>query len=113
MPSTRFYMMIEWSVPIGQARPLTMALHSVAAEIRAIRGCVGCSVATDLGNHGTVRYTEAWQTEEHLRLRMQSDTFSHLIMLIEDAIQRPLIEFGLGRETRGFDFVTEVRASTR
>jgi quinol monooxygenase YgiN len=53
-------MMIEWFVPFGQTRALTMALHSLAAETRTTPGCIGCSVATDIGNRGTVRYIEEW-----------------------------------------------------
>ena len=103
--------MIEWFVPLGQARPLTMALHSIAAETRTIHGCAGCSVSTDMAERGKVRYTEAWQTEDDLRQRMQSETFSQLIMLIEDSTQPPRIEFTLLHETRGFDFVAEVRTA--
>jgi quinol monooxygenase YgiN len=105
-------LMIEWFVPLGQARPLTMALHSIAAETRTIHGCAGCSVSTDMAERGKVRYTEAWQTEDDLRQRMQSETFSQLIMLIEDSTQAPRIEFTLLHETRGFDFVAEVRAAS-
>ena len=65
------------------------------------------------GNRGTVRYTEEWLTEDDLRQRMRSDTFSHLITLMEDAAQPPRIEFTLAHETRGLDFVEEVRALTR
>jgi quinol monooxygenase YgiN len=104
-------MTIEWFMPLGQTRPIMMALHSVAAETRTARGCAGCSVATDLADRGIVRYTEEWLTEDDLRLRMQSDTFSRLIVLIEDATQPPRIEFTLPHETRGIDFVAEVRES--
>ena len=37
-------MTIEWFVPLGQTRPITMALQSLAADTRTTRGCVGCSV---------------------------------------------------------------------
>jgi quinol monooxygenase YgiN len=109
--STRVGMRIEWFVPLGQTRAITIALHSVAAETRTARGCVGCSVATDIGKRGVVRYAEEWLTEDDLRLHLHSDTFSHLIALIEDAMQPPHIEFTLPRGTRGLDFVEEVRAS--
>lgn len=111
MFSTCVRMMIEWFVPLGQTRPIMMALHSVAAETRAASGCVGCSVTTDIGNRGTMRYTEEWLTEDDLRIHMLSDTFEHLVTLIEDATQPPRIEFTLAHETRGFDFVEEVRGS--
>jgi quinol monooxygenase YgiN len=90
-----------------------MALHSVAAETRGMSGCVGCSVSTDIGKRGVVRYTEEWLTEADLRAHLLSDTFDSLFTLIDDATQRPEIEFTLARETRGFDFVEEVRASAR
>jgi quinol monooxygenase YgiN len=102
-------MTIEWFVPIGQTRPITMALHSLAFDTRTAHGCIGCSVATDIGTRATVRYTEEWLTEEDLRHRLRSDSFTQLVALIEDAAQRPRIEFLLAHETRGLDFVEEVR----
>ena len=106
-------MAIEWFVPIGQTRALTIALHSVAADTRTTRGCVGCSVSTDIGNRGVVRYTEEWTNEASLRERLRSDSFDPLFTLIEDATQPPRIEFTLAHEKRGLDFVEEVRASAR
>ena len=111
MLSTCVRMTIEWLVPLGQTRPMTMALHSLAADTRTTRGCVGCSVSTDIGKRGTVRYVEEWQTEDDLRRRLRSDSFAQLVTLIEDAGQPPRIEFALDRETRGLDFMQEVRRS--
>jgi len=106
-------MKVEWHVPISQASSTMSALHSIAAETRTRHGCVGCSVATDLTHRGTVRYTEEWLTEEDLRTQMQSDTFVQLIRLIEGATEPPRIEFVLPHETRGLDFVAEVRATAK
>ena len=105
-------MTIEWAVPLGQTRPITMALHLLAAETRTAHGCIGCSVATDIGNRGTVRYIEEWLTENDLRERLRSDNFSQLVTLMEGATQPPRIEFTLAHGTRGLDFVEEVRATT-
>jgi quinol monooxygenase YgiN len=104
-------MTIEWALPLGQTRPITMALHSLAAETRTTRGCVGCSVSTDIGNRGLVRYTEEWLTEEDLRQRVRSESFAHLVSLMEDGTQAPRIEFALDHQTRGLDFVEEVRGA--
>jgi quinol monooxygenase YgiN len=112
MLSTCVRMTIEWFVPLGQTRPITMALHSLAADTRTTRGCIGCSVSTDIGNRGTIRYVEEWQTEDDLRRRVQSETFAKLVNLVEDATQPPRIEFALDRETRGLDFVEEVRRTS-
>jgi quinol monooxygenase YgiN len=113
MVTTCVRMTIEWFVPLGQTRPITMALHSLAAETRSARGCIGCSVATDIGNRGTVRYTEEWLTENDLRQRVRGDSFNQLVSLIEDATQPPRIEFLLAHEKRGLDYVTEVRSTTQ
>jgi quinol monooxygenase YgiN len=106
-------MLIEWFVPLGQSRPITIALHSVAENTRATPGCVGCSVSTDIAKRATVRYIEEWSTEADLREHMRSDTFDHLVTLIEVATQPPRIEFELAHATRGLDFVEEVRATAR
>ncbi|HET9363176.1 MAG TPA: hypothetical protein VFO58_25680 [Vicinamibacterales bacterium] len=114
MSSTNVQMTIEWLVPFGQTRPLVMALHSLAADIRTRHGWVSCSVSTDIESQGTIRYAEEWQSEDDLRRRLVSDSFLQLAALMEDAAQPPRIEFALGGSTRGFDFVEEVRGgSTR
>jgi quinol monooxygenase YgiN len=102
-------MTVEWSVPLGQTRPITMALHAVAVETRAVHGCIGCSVTTDISHRGRVRYTEDWLTEGDLRERVRSDTFKHLVTLMEDSTLPPRVEFALAHETRGLDYVAEVR----
>jgi quinol monooxygenase YgiN len=111
MASTRVRMTIEWSVPIGQTRPLTSALHSLAADVRPTRGCVSCSVSSDLANRSVVRYVEEWQTEGDLRDRVAGDTFGQLVTLMEDASQPPQIEFTLARGTKGVEFIEEARGA--
>jgi len=112
MFSTSVRMIIEWLVPLGQTRAITSALHSLAAETRSRPGCLACSVSTDITNRSMVRYTEEWLTEEDLRERVRADSFRHLVSLMEDAAQPPRIEFALAHETRGLDFVQEVRLPT-
>src|SRR5262245_45470818 len=111
MSSTHARMTIEWSVPIGQTRPMTMALHSLAADVRPTFGCVSCSVSTDIANRGVVRYVEEWQSDDDLRLRVNGDTFMQVISLIEEAAHPPRIEFALARGTRGVEFIEEVRGA--
>ena len=111
MGSTSVRMSVEWYVPTGQARPITMALHSLANETRTMRGCIGCSVSTDFANQGAIRYTEEWLSEEDLRERVLADTFVQLVTMMEESLEPPRVEFVLGHGTRGLDFVEEVRAS--
>jgi quinol monooxygenase YgiN len=104
---------VEWFVPLGQARPITLALHAMMADTRRSHGCLGCSVSTGLADRGTVRYIEEWQTEEDLRCRLDSNSFRELVALIEDATEPPLVEFTLPEGTRGLDYVEEAWRSKR
>ena len=69
-------------------------------------------MSTDIGNHGTVRYTEEWLTEEDLRSALQIRHLRAARHADRGRDEPPRIEFTLAHETRGFDFVEEVRAST-
>jgi quinol monooxygenase YgiN len=71
-------MIVCWLTPIGQAHRITMALHSMMDDTRALHGCVGCSVSTRIRDQGVVRYVEEWQTEEDLRRRVGSSAFTGL-----------------------------------
>lgn len=110
MPGTQL-MTIEWNVPLGQTRPLTTALHTVAVDVRPMPGCTSCSVSTDIGKRGVVRYVEEWSSELDLKKRLRSESFVQLITLMEDSGQAPRIEFELSRECRGLDYLEEVRGA--
>ena len=111
MVPTAARMTIEWFVPAGQARPITMALHSLMDETRIAHGCVGCSVSMGLGEQGTVRYVEEWETEDDLRRRVRCTSFMQLVALMDVAIQAPHVEFALPNGRRGLDFAEEVRGA--
>jgi len=109
--STNVRMTVEWLVPLGQARPITMALHSLSADIRTSPGCAGSSVSTSQANGIAVRYIEDWETEGDLREHLRSVTFRRLIALVDGAIHPPRIEFTLPGGVRGLDYVVEVQRS--
>jgi quinol monooxygenase YgiN len=104
-------MTVFWSMPIGQAHRITEALHSMMDETRALHGCVGCSVSTQVRNSGFVRYVEEWRTEEDLRSRLRSGNFAGLAALMESSPKSPRIEFALPGGNRGMDFLDELQRS--
>jgi quinol monooxygenase YgiN len=106
-------MIVTWFVPLGQARPITSALHALMADARTVHGCTGCFVSTGMRDQGTVQYVEEWASEEDLRLRLESDAFRALATLIEEATESPNVEFVLPEGTRGLEYVEEVRKSRR
>jgi quinol monooxygenase YgiN len=102
-------MTVEWLVPLGQAQCISTALQSMMSATRATPGCLGCTVSTGLGEQGTVRYVEEWQTEQDLRRRLESDAFTRLAALIEASPRPPRLEFALPGGTRGLDLVEEIQ----
>jgi quinol monooxygenase YgiN len=106
-------MKIEWLVPVGQVRSITIALHSLSADTRTLHGCAGSSVSTEIAKDATLRYVEEWQTEDDLRDHLRSEAFGRLIGLVEAATKQPHIEFILPGGTRGLDYAAEVRRSQK
>ncbi|HKW00624.1 MAG TPA: hypothetical protein VJN96_12410 [Vicinamibacterales bacterium] len=101
-------MTLNWSVPPGEARPITEALHVLMIAARSERGYVNCSLSAELGDLAKVRYREEWQTEEDLQRQVKSPRFAKLAELIERATDRPLVQFRLTNSVRGLDYAEEL-----
>lgn len=56
-----------------------------------------------------MRYVEEWATEEDMRRRVQSDSFTSLLAVMESA-EKPEVQFDFVTTTRGLDYVEEARA---
>ena len=102
------HLVFEWTVLQGQTQPITAALQGVMLATRRQVGCLECSVSTAASDSVMVRYSEVWDTEEHLREHLRSERFRVLARLIEFATEPPRIEFVLPAGTRGIDYATEV-----
>ncbi len=101
-------MTISWLVPVGKTRSMTEALHALIKLTRAEPGCLGCSVAADVGDKGVIRYSEDWESEDALQQQFTTDRFKSLVSLVEDATESPVVEFNLPGGTRGLEYVEEV-----
>ena len=110
MGSPAVTMTLRWSIPLGESRCITDALHRVMAVARAQFGCIGCSVTTHVGRQVGVEYIEEWASEGDLRRELLSDRFTSLAALMESATEAPHVEFALPTGRRGLEYVEEVRA---
>jgi hypothetical protein len=68
-------------------------------------------VRTQESDESTVQYVEEWATEEAMRLHVRSERFTRLLEVLESASQAPCIQFDFVTETRGLDYVAEVRSA--
>ena len=103
-------MTVRWSVPLGESRAVTEALHRIMVDARQQRGCLGCTVVTDAGRQVGVRYVEEWASEEWLQQELRSDRFTMLAALMESSSEPPLVEFMLPEGACGLEYVEQVRA---
>jgi quinol monooxygenase YgiN len=101
---------------------LTVALHAASARsgqelldtlrflmtsTRLEDGCQECHAWLD--PDFTVHYLERWATEDDMRRRVRSPSFTSLLVVMEHARDTPEVQFDFVTTTRGLDFVAEVR----
>ena len=109
------------AIPVPMVR-LTVALHAASARLaqelldtlrflmtstRLEEGCQECHAWID--PDFTVHYLERWATEEDMRRRVRSPSFTSLLVVMEHARDTPQVQFDFVTTTRGLDFVAEVR----
>jgi quinol monooxygenase YgiN len=103
--------MLRLNVTLSAASPqnaenLLEGLEYQAPSTRLEHGCLGCGAW--LGADSTVRYCEDWATEDDLRRRVQSERFTSLLAVVEAATDAE-VEFHIVNQTRGLDYVVELR----
>ena len=98
-------------VPTGArgTQQLVHALKFLASPTSLEPGCLGCRVWTEDHDESSVRYEEIWATEEAIRMRVCSERFTRLLEVLESAPEAPSVQFDFVTETRGLDYVREVR----
>ena len=89
------------------AQDVVETLRFLMATTRLEPGCQECTVW--LEPPFTVRYGEGWATDADVRRRVQSSAFTSLLGLMECASEPPDVQFDFVTNTRGLDFVAEVR----
>ena len=100
---------VELAAPACGTQQLVHALQFLASPIRIEPGCLGCRVWIEDADESTVRYVEEWTTEAAMRLRVRSERFTRLLEVLESAATAPSVQFDFVAETRGLDYVAEVR----
>lgn len=104
---------VALAAPASGTDQLVHALRLLASPTSFEPGCLGCRVWTEETEEPTVRYIEEWATEDAMRLRVRSRRFTRLLEVLESAPTPPRVEFDFVTETRGLDYVAEVRERDR
>jgi len=106
--------MVRFAVALPMRGPgpkaALQALRLLASPIRVEPGCLGCRAWADDREESTVRYVEEWATEDAMRSRVRSARFTRILEVLESAAAPPSVRFDFVTETRGLDYVAEVRS---
>ena len=109
MTTATVRMILKWSVPHGESRPIVSALQGLMISTRSEAGCLGCSLSTEVRNRVVIHYTEEWNSENDLIRHLRSDRFAALAELMEYSSEYPTMEFNIQGATRGIDYAEEIR----
>ena len=90
---------------------LIEAFRFLMVSTRLERGCLSCSVWSE--PDASVHYVEEWQTEADMRRRVGSERFTSVLALVESVREAPSVQFDFITETRGLDYVEEIRHGAR
>jgi quinol monooxygenase YgiN len=89
---------------------LLEALRFLMLATRLEPGCCDCSVW--VSPDSTVHYVEEWQTEADMQSRVRSSDFTSLLGVIESVQQLPHVQFDFVNNTRGLDYVVQLRTAS-
>jgi quinol monooxygenase YgiN len=90
-----------------RVQDVVAAFRFLMVSTRVDRGCLACSVWSEPDS--SVQYVEEWSTEEDIRRRVRSDSFTSVLELLESVREPPHVQFDFVSSTRGLDYVAEVR----
>jgi quinol monooxygenase YgiN len=102
-------LVVVLAAPVRGTQQLLQALRFLALPTSFEPGCLGCRVLPEPDDESVVRYEEEWATEDALRLHVRSERFTQLLEVLESVPEAPRVQFDFVSQTRGLDYVEEVR----
>lgn len=96
-------------IPIRKRKEALAVLGSMIEKTRHQEGCTGCRLYRDVQVEGALLFEESWCDEEALHRHLRSETFRHILLVVEMAAEAPEIRFDWVTRSAGIEIVEEVR----
>ena len=93
----------------GRIQQTIQALRSLMVPAQLDRGCSGCWLYVDNMDSRCLCYVEEWATSGRPGARDLLARFTLLLSVMEEAPKAPSLEFRFISQTRGLDYVKEIR----
>ena len=106
------HLSVSLLAPPGHAREVSDALRVLARRARQDSACTFSEVCASLEDQNQLVLREEWAADGDLARYLRSADFTQILTLIEMAAAPPVLEFEVAGETRGLDYVLEVRGAS-
>ena len=77
---------------------------------RLSRGCSRVELYAEVEQPDVLCYLEEWEEEEELFAQLRVERFSHLLEVMECAVEPPFLEFRFVTARRGLDYIESSRS---
>lgn len=105
------HLVLRLVAPQGQARIVVDSLRAVARRARQDHSCRASDAYTSVEDQDHLVLEQDWRAESDLSRYIRSDDFTQILALIDMAAEVPHFELQNIGETRGLEYVKEVRRS--
>jgi quinol monooxygenase YgiN len=97
------------TMPGGHELDTVRALRAFWDATCSLPGCRGGGVYQEAGSLGTALYVEIWEDAAQLETHVRSRGYDRLLAIMETAATYPELRFNLVAETRGLEWVEQLR----
>lgn len=103
---------LGFTVAPQKREELRRALTSMLGPTGAEAGCESCQLYQESSDANAFRFEAHWRSQNDLARHMLSDQYRALLVLMELSVEPPSIEFHTVSESRGLDFIQELRGAS-
>ena len=103
------HLVLRFVAPQGQARIVVDSLRAVARRARQDHACEASNAYTSVEDQDHLVLEQDWRAVSDLSRYIRSDDFTQVLALIDMSAEAPRFELQHIGETRGLDYVIEVR----
>ena len=88
-------------------------LRSTVEGNRILPGCLSCRIYEDIEEDNVLMYEEMWESEEELKQHLRSDEYHKVLLVMEMALDHPVVEFKTLSSSTGIETIEKARRLTR
>ena len=85
------------------------ALRSITIAAQVERGFISSRIYQEVGNPEALCMEQDWNSEPELKSHIRSSAFTDLLMLMETALEAPILEVNSFSDIGGLAYVERVR----